>query len=587
MMKTFIHIFLIFLGINTLLAQSITPFEQDNYRNTSATYEQTINFYEQLSTNHPNQLQLLEYGVTDSGHPLHLAVLSNDGVFDPHLIRQQNKLVIFINNAIHAGEPCGVDASMLLVRDYLEKNDKNIFPDDIVLAIVPFYNISGGLNRGSYSRANQNGPEAYGFRGNSQHLDLNRDFIKCDSRNAEVFNKVYTQWNPAIFIDNHTSNGADYQYTLTLIPTQHNKLSSPLAHYLQEEMLPYLYTDLAQRGWEMTPYVYARDIPDNGIAGFLDLPRYSSGYAALHHALSFTQETHMLKPFKDRVWSVYHFMQSTINLAYVDKKQIQINRAKAIAQDRKADSLAINWTLDFNQSDSILFKGYEAAYKPSEISGIDRLFYDREKPFTKNIPYFNYYATTQWAKVPKAYIIPQAYHEIIDRLRWNGVDVHRLKSDMPIDVTQDYISNYETVSTPYEGHYLHSQLEVKKVNRSWFFHEGDYVVFTNQDAIRYIVETLEPQAPDSYFSWNFFDAILQQKEYFSSYVFEDLALDILEHNPDIAKALMAKKTTDEDFAKDARAQLNFIYKRSPYYEDTHNLYPVARVFNENWKVDLE
>ncbi len=582
-MKLFTFGCLFFLSTFFLSAQTITPFEVDENQNTSATYKQTIAFYKQLASEHPDRLQLQEYGITDSGFPLHLAVLSNNGVFDPAVLRTQNKLIIFINNAIHPGEPCGVDASMLLVRDYLQKIDKNVLPDDVVLAIIPYYNISGGLNRGSFSRTNQNGPEAYGFRGNIQHLDLNRDFIKCDSRNAQTFNQVYTQWNPDIFIDNHTSNGADYQYTLTLIPTQHNKLSAPLANYLQERMLPYLYEDLEKRGWEMTPYVYARDIPDNGILGFLDLPRYSSGYAALHHALSFTQETHMLKPFKDRVWSVYSFMQATVDLAHLDKERIQIKRIEAIAQDRAADSLAINWAPDFKQSDTIQFKGYEAAYKPSRISGLDRLYYDRSKPFTKPIPYFNYYTTTHWAKVPKAYVIPQAYHQLIDRLIWNGVEVKQLKNDSNIFVEHDYIDEYETRPSPYEGHYLHSKLTVNKKNRLWSFYEGDYVVFTNQDAIRYIVETLEPQAPDSYFSWNFFDAILQQKEYFSSYVFEDLAVTFLENNPAVALALEQKKIEDEEFAKDARAQLDFIYKHSPHYENTHNLYPVARL----WEGELE
>lgn len=570
-------LFIFFLSV-ILDAQTLSPFELDPERNTSATYRQTIDFYQELATNYPNRLQLQEHGLTDSGFPLHLVILSNNGLFDPVKLQAQNKIIIFINNAIHPGEPCGVDASMLLVRDYLEKPNEFELPDDVVLAIIPFYNISGGLNRDSYSRTNQNGPKEYGFRGNIQHLDLNRDFIKCDSRNAQAFNQVYTAWDPEIFIDNHTSNGADYQYTLTLIPTQHNKLSAPLADYLQNQMLPYLYKDLAKRGWEMTPYVYARDIPDNGIAGFLDLPRYSSGYAALHHALSFTQETHMLKPFKDRVESVYQFMQSMVVLANKDKKTIQQKRKEAITKDMLADSLDINWTLDFIRADTIQFKGYEAAYKPSEISGLDRLYYNQDKPFTKPIPFYNYYRTTTKIKVPRAYIIPQAYQDIINRLRWNGVSLYQFQNNRTFEVEHDYIDTFKTTSPPYEGHYLHSGLTINKIVHEWSFQKGDYLVLTDQEAVRYIVETLEPQAPDSYFSWNFFDAILQQKEYFSSYVFEDLALKYLEADPELSAALEKKKQTDETFAKDARAQLNFVYKNSPHYENTHNLYPVARLW---------
>ena len=219
-----------------------------------------------------------------------------------------------MNNAIHPGEPCGVDATMMLTRDILE--GKVPIPEDLVLVLIPFYNISGGLNRNGYSRANQVGPEAHGFRGNARNLDLNRDFVKCDSKNARSFNLLFNKWQPHVMIDNHTSNGADYQYVMTLIATQKDRLAPELSNVLTENMLPDLYDQMADKGYEMTPYVYARNTPDEGIAGFLDYGRFSSGYASLHHTISFMPETHMLKPYKDRVWSTYEFMASMIR--YLD-----------------------------------------------------------------------------------------------------------------------------------------------------------------------------------------------------------------------------------------------------------------------------
>ena len=290
-----------------------------------------------------------------------------------------------------------------------------------MIIAIPFYNIGGGLNRGSFSRTNQLGPKAHGFRGNAKNLDLNRDFIKCDSKNAQTFNQLYNQWQPEIFIDNHTSNGADYQYTLTLIATQHNKLHPILANYMQRDLLPQLYAGMRQKNREMTPYVYARTTPDEGIAGFLDLPRYSSGYAALHHAISFMPETHMLKPFSGRVRSVYHFMDGMIKAIDKDHKKLVDMRKKVLRQIAQQDHFELNWALDFEQSDTLLFKGYEAKYKPSAISGIDRLYYDHNAPFEKEIPFFNYYKANLEVKKPIAYIIPQAYSKVIDRfeMEWS------------------------------------------------------------------------------------------------------------------------------------------------------------------------
>lgn len=543
----------------------------------TATYQEAIDFYEKLAAGYPKVLHLSAHGSTDSGFPLHTAVLSMSGIFDPVVLRQQGKTILLVNNAIHPGEPCGVEASMLLLRDYLQDQNKQELLKDLVIVVIPYYNIGGGLNRGSYSRANQLGPKAYGFRGNAKNLDLNRDFIKCDTRNARTFNQIYNYWMPDVFIDNHTSNGADYQYTITLIPTQHNKLSPVLAEYLQGEMLPYLFKGVAERGWEMTPYVYSRETPDDGISGFLDLPRYSSGYAALHHAISFMPETHMLKPFKDRVGSTYAFMDAMIQLLRRDGKKVQELREKAIRAAQVQKTFALNWQLDRERSDKVMFKGYEAGYKKSEISGLDRLYYDRSKPYEKEIPHFNYYKASQEVDKPLAYVIPQAYQEVIERLRWNGVVVHQLTKDLPITADFYYIDKFESSRTPYEGHYLHSGVEVRTEKLSRPFHAGDYVIFTGQRADRFLVETLEPQGVDSYFAWNFFDGILMQKEYFSAYVFEDLAAVYLEEHPEVKAMLDQKKQEDAEFAKSARAQLNFIYEHSPYYEPTYKLYPVARL----------
>jgi len=553
-------------------------FEQDS--NTTATYHEAIEFYEALAKKYPKQLQLSAVGMTDAGYPLHVAVLSKDGDFDPASLRAKDKRILFINNAIHPGEPCGVEATMLLFRDLLAQKIGQEWLEKVVLVAISYYNIGGGLNRGSYSRANQNGPEAYGFRGNAKNLDLNRDFIKCDSRNAMTFNRIFTIWQPDMFTDNHTSNGADYQYTITLIDAQKDKLDPHLAELSQERIVPQLYAKMQKKGWAVTPYVYSRGTPDSGIAGFLDLPRYSSGYAALHNAFAFIPETHMLKPFKDRVGSTYDLMCSMLEILHEDSDAIKAARAKAIENTRTKTTFDLNWTLDQSVVDTILFKGYTAKYKPSEISGQERLYYDRDEPFEKPIPHFNTYKSTQSVEKPLAYIIPQAYWRVIERLQWNGVELQQLTENVEIPVEQYYIRDYETGRSSYEGHYLHSQVEVETVARNWPYRQGDYVVFVNQPSNRYIVETLEPQGADSFFAWNFFDSILMQKEYFSSYVFEERAVEILEENPDLRAALEKRKSEDEEFAKSGRAQLDFIYRNSPHYELTHNLYPVGRLVKD-------
>jgi hypothetical protein len=421
---------------------------------------------------------------------------------------------------------------------------------------------------------NQNGPEAYGFRGNYQNLDLNRDFIKGDSKNSRVFQKIFADWQPEVFIDNHTSNGADYQYVITLIPTQKDKLNPILSNYLTGKMLPELYKKMETSGFEMTPYVNSiLETPDSGITGFLESPRYSTGFAALHNTIGFMPETHMLKPYDQRVKSTYLFMEHVITIVQQDAELIAENKRKADAAVKDQISFPLNWSLDENSFSMFSFKGYEAKYKTSDVSGLPRLYYDRNAPFEKEIKVFNNYVPSVFVNKPLAYIIPQSWQKVIDLFELNGIEMHRLKSDTMIDAEMYYIVDYKTVSGPFEGHYLNSQVKLRAMNQQVNFYEGDYIVFTDQIKNRYIIETLEPQATDSFFAWNFFDSVLGQKEHFSDYVFEDDAAQLLKQDTELAEKFKQEKLKNPGM----KSQLNWVYRNSKYYENTHRRYPIGRL----------
>ncbi|MDB5025871.1 MAG: hypothetical protein JWP78_3626 [Mucilaginibacter sp.] len=560
----------------------LTPFELSQDKNYTAAYAEIIAYYQKLSKRYP-QMKIISYGTSDVGKPLSLIVLSKDKIFDPALIKKQNKRVLLINNGIHPGEPEGIDASMMLVRDLLKKNK---LPNDVVLCFIAVYNIDGCLNRG-VSRINQNGPRAYGFRGNYKNLDLNRDFIKADSKNALAFMQIIVAWQPEVFLDNHTSDGADYQYVMTLIETQKDKQNPTLAEYTAKTLSPELYRRMAKSGYEMTPYVEEmKASPDSGIVSFLETPRFATGYTSQHNIISYITETHMLKPFDTRVHATYDFMQHLINICQRDARVIGEVKHKADEQVKRQTKFALNWQLDKQNYDTLTFKGYSAGYKPSEVSGLPRLYYDRKKPYTKTIKYYDNYTATAFADKPVAYLIPQAWQKVTELFRLNNIAMHRLKHDTTIELQMYYISDYKTPSHPYEGHYLHSDVKINPAVMKVKFYAGDYVLYTNQPLNRYIVETLEPQGVDSFFAWNFFDSVLGEKEYFSDYVFEDDAAELLKKDPQLRKKLDDEKAKNPQLAGSAAAQLNFVYRNSPYFEKTYLRYPVGRLLT-NTKLDIQ
>lgn len=573
MKKSLLLVALTLLYANTFA--QITPFEISKGQRTS-TYNECINFYQNLANTY-QEIKILNYGSTDVGKPLNLIILSKNKVFDAKTAHQQNKTILLINNGIHPGEPEGVDASMILTRELL-KNKK--LPENVIICIIPIYNIGGALNRGSYSRANQNGPESYGFRGNAQNLDLNRDFIKTDSKNSLAFQQLFNEWKPDVFVDTHVSNGADYQYVMTLIETQNDKLQPILSNYMTQDLVPHLYQEMKKSGFDMTPYVdHIAETPDAGIAGFLETPRYATGYTTLHNTIGFITETHMLKPFAQREASTYAFLNIMIDKVAKDGALIRANHLAANEAVKKQEIFPLSWTLNKDSSKMIDFKGYEGKHKPSEISGETRLYYDRAAPFTKEIPQFNQYDVVESSQKPYAYIVPQAWEKAINLLKLNNVNLRTLAHDTTLNVEAYYIDDYKTGTRPYEGHYTHTGVKIRKENIAIKYYKGDYIILTDQITNRYIIETLEPQATDSYFNWNFFDSILGQKEYFSPYVFEDLAADLLKNNPDLRKQLDDAIKADVKLKNNGSAQLNWVYQHSPYFEKTFLRYPITRLNN--------
>ncbi|MHA7058361.1 M14 family metallopeptidase [Aquimarina sp. M1] len=549
-----------------------TPFEKSNGTETP-TYPEVISYYQHLAEVYP-EINIQEIGTTDSGHPLHIITLNPDKEFDFQKIRQ-NKRILLINNGIHPGESDGIDATMLLFRDIVQGVIEA--PEKTVVVTIPVYNIGGSLNRNTGTRTNQNGPKEYGFRGNARNFDLNRDFIKNDTKNAQTFAKIFHLVQPDVFIDNHVSNGADYQYTLTHLFTQHNKLNGKLGEYLHKEMHPQLEASLAVKKWDITPYVNVwGTTPDKGWSQFMDSPRYSTGYTTLWNTIGMMVETHMLKPYKPRVEGTYELIKSMIAITEKDGKKIKSLRERTFVGAPKEKTYPINWAIDTTKVTKFTFNGYEGTYINSKITGAKRLKYDQNKPYSKQVKYQNYYKPTTEITIPKAYVVPKGWWNVIDKLDLNQISYKTLKKDSSISVETYHIKDYNSRTMPYEGHYLHYATTIEKNVETIIFTKGDILIPTDQRGFRYLIETLEPEAPDSFFNWNFFDTILQQKEGFSPYVWEDKALQLLENNKKLKQQFEEKKK-DTVFANNWFAQLDWIHKQSDNYERAHNRYPVYRI----------
>lgn len=556
--------------------------------NVTPTWHQAVEMCQSLAATDA-RVTLHEVGMSDVGRPIHALVVTEhqaalkSGASGVEAVRQRlanggsDKVKVLVNNAIHPGEPCGVNASLALVQTWLSlPADDNHPLATSSWVFIPQYNVGGASRRNCCTRANQDGPERYGFRGNAANLDLNRDFIKMDSRNAEAFVALFRGMDPDVFVDTHTSNGADYPYTMTLITSQENKAGPVLGPYLREKMTPALNERMQARGWPMVPYVYSKgQTPDQGIVGFLETPRYSTGYASLWGTLGFTTEAHMLKPFADRVQSTLVFMEELASWLAESANEVKAVRRAERQRVAEARTLPVRWALSKTQEDSIVFSGFEAQKVWSPVTGGTRLRYNRDSVWTRAIPFANHYEVVAESNVPRHWVLPQAWRRAQARLAANGVVMTQVASDTVVLANVTTVESFHSAMKPYEGHHPLTVDSVSSTVLPVQLYAGDWLIPSDQEAKRYLVEVLDPMAHDALLVWNFFDAALQRKEYYSGYVFEDTAEEMLDADPALRARFKAAQSDHPEWAENPGLTLRWLYEESPHNEGTVNRYPVC------------
>ncbi len=551
--------------------------------NRSLTWEEAIRFYKDLDERY-EEATLLEMGMTDAGQPLHLFIISSDGESDPAVMHNQGKAIVLINNGIHPGEPEGIDASARFAADLLANRDgMKKYLRNCSVAIIPVYNIGGALARSRYWRINQNGPDEKGARRNSRFLDLNRDFVKQDSRDARAFAEIYRFLDPDVFLDTHTTNGSDHQFTVTLIATQPEKMHPEMEQFFRNDMLKELYTRMkdAHKN-EMVPYVqYTERGEIKAIIGFEEHAYYSTGYSALFNSFGFMTETLVYKPYLERVKGTLQFITELVRYTSLNHKEILRMRAEANRHTLEAREFVIDWEQDTLKWDTLQYHGYRYEETTTPITGRKSGFYNHEKTYTETIRYYNYFNPAVTVTVPEAYIVPFAWEEVIDRLVINGVKMMQLQNDTTLTVETYYIDSFEPARRATQGHYFNSKVKLRTVTQDVEFLKGDYIVPVSQRSKKYIVTMLEPQSESGFFAWNFFDSFLEGQDWYSVWGFESHLKELLDHDPALREAFEKAKREDSAVASDPVAQLQWLYQHTPAseLEKRTRLYPVGRLMN--------
>ena len=550
-----------------------TPAEAAGYTATPS-YAETLSWLERLAEGTP-AMEIRPFGRSALRRTMHVVVVSSDRAFDPAAVAATGKPVVLIQNGIHPGEIAGKDASLLLLRELLVEG---LYPEvlqEVILLIVPVYNVDGHERVGQ-SRINQDGPaQGMGFRTTARGQDLNRDYMKLDSVEAQALvGGLIAGWEPHLLVDDHTTDGADHQYQLTY-GIDRTPFASDEVTTWTGECLARVAERMEAAGRPVAPYLFPVDRRDTsaGLRGGFSTPRFSTSYMSLRQRPAILVEAHSLKPYRTRVDATHDFLQHL--LQYVASAPAALTGAVSAAGLPPGDPVPIRLHRS-EQGRPFLYRTYASEVVLGEVSAEPYVRYSAD-PLDIEVPVFDHMEIELAVDAPAGYLVPPQYPEVLERLQLHGLDLWRIDEEVTLEVDMIRLEQVEFAEQPYQGRH---RAEVGEwavetvVART--FPAGTCWVPLDQPSGKVALHLLEPCAPDSFFAWGFFSGVMERKEYFERYVMEPMAKQMLEDDPSLREEYEQKLSEDEAFREDGWARLEFFYRRTEHADPDWRLYPVAR-----------
>jgi len=530
-------------------------------------------------------IKVVRIGSTPQGRELPLVLLSKQKTFTPAQVLKKKLPVVLIQCGIHSGEIDGKDASLMLMREIAITKSLERLAESVVILVLPIFNLDGHERQSKYNRINQDGPEEMGWRTTAQNYNLNRDYMKADAPEMRAWLRVYNEWKPDLLIDCHVTDGIDFQYNLTYSMEMFENAPAAIVKW-QKELEQEMIKGMDAADDPICPYVFPREENDlsKGLIAYAAPPRFSTGYAAIRNRAALLIETHMLKPYKARVTATYRLLIEV--LKFVNANPHALHNAVETADTETINDFSARarsewYPIRFRRTenaDTVSFLGYEMEMRRSDISGNSYPVWHHDQPMKVRIPFFDEVIPSLRVRPPLIYFIPQEWTTVIAVLKAHDVQLAQLMEPASVAVETYLFTNPKWRNTPYENHHTLESVSHTTRMDTILYPAGTFVVKLDQHAAKAAVHLLEPDGPDSFLYWGFFDPIFEQKEYFESYVMEDIAPRMLHEDPALKTEFEHTLAADTTLAKNPRARLNFFYERSPYSDNRLNVYPVGRCF---------
>jgi hypothetical protein len=564
---------------STIPSEWLTHAEATNYQYTP-NYADTVAYAKRLADASP-YIAYRTFGKSGQNRDLPLLIASESGALSPAAAQQGQKAVVLIQACIHSGEPDGKDAGFALLRDIAITKSHAGLLQNVVLLFIPIYNTDGHERSTPYNRINQNGPAEMGWRTTSTYQNLNRDYMKADTPETRAWLRLWNEWQPDLFIDCHVTDGADYRSNITYHHEHHAGIDEGVLQWEREIFGQRVVPATEAAGNVISWYLEFIDNRDLtlGTRDFNGSPRFSTGYVPLRNRPAILIETHMLKDYRSRVIGTYDFLRFAL-------EEVNRDPNRLIEVDRQADQNATELAKSRDKKYPLLFdltdeptpfqlKATKNKTEQSEVSGDLRVIFGKE-PVDLTIPMYQTFRVRTAITPPIGYMVPVQWSDVIEVIREHGLQFKTLGKEVELEIESYRFVNVQWPAGPFEGRHMPS-FDVMPVRETRKFAAGSLVILLAQPLAKLAMSLLEPQAPDSFVRWGFFNAIFEHKEYAEPYILETLAREMLAADPALGKEFQEKLTSDPAFAASSAARLEFFYNKSPYWDQQMSLYPVGRI----------
>jgi len=483
--------------------------EKSDFTATSL-YQDVIDFIHTMQEQSP-LIKVETMGISPEGREIPLVILGNPVPSSPADLRFDDRIVVYFQANIHAGEVEGKEAALMLMRDILQQSPPP-YLDQAVILIAPIFNIDGNEKINPENRRSQAGPaKGVGVRYNGQNLDLNRDSIKMESPELQgLVKNVLLRWDPVLLVDCHTTNGSYHEEPLTYSWPMNPNGDQNIRKYMQDKMMPALQTHFKEKyNFLAIPYGNFMGREMDQWRTFSHQPRFVTNYIGLRNRLSILIENYSYAEFKTRVHANYYYLKSVLDYCLIHREEIQkLVRNADLNNIKQTASSEATFGVEFDIKalpDPITILGYELKPNPKKNTYPRMIRTDTKK--TYSVKYFTDFFPTRSVQKPYGYLIPVPVPEVTEKLRQHGITVEKLLNPAKLEVEAFHLSEIKASERLYQGHRMNTVKGEYKLETKTF-PPGTLFIATAQPLTNLAAYLLEPESDDGLLVWNFFDRYL-------------------------------------------------------------------------------